>query len=140
MTGFVYSSALQSAVLGHLEGDLELAGMARIYDAPPVLSAADVEADYVTLGEEAVKPLTRPEDGLIAHDIDVVVHSPAHGFSRAKAVAERIDALLLSGALTVSGVRVVDIRFVKAKADRGAGVDRRRVRMTYRVVLEPALT
>jgi len=138
--GVGFSQALQTGLFDLLSGDLELSTMAAIYDAPPVLSAADAEADYVTLGEEAVKPLGPAEDGLIAHDVDIVIHSPAHGFGRVKGIGARIDTLLTGAIAAVAAARIVDIRFLRAKADRGVGVDRRRMRLTYRVVLEPAAT
>ncbi|MEO1423452.1 MAG: hypothetical protein AAFV09_09815, partial [Pseudomonadota bacterium] len=64
----------------------------------------------------------------------------AHGFGRVKGIGARIDTLLTGATAAVAAARIVDIRFLRAKADRGVGVDRRRMRLTYRVVLEPAAT
>ncbi len=133
-----FSFGLQRAVYDRLAGDLELTALVggAIHDAPPEVPVADRPADYVTLGEETVRPFgTKTSLGAI-HDFDVNVHSSRDGFERAKAIASAVCGALVDAPIGVEGGRLVALRFLRARADRGPAPERRRIALRFRAVVD----
>ncbi len=135
---YEFSASLQAAVHGRLAGDPALAALvgARIHDAPLDLTAGDTAPDYVTLGEESVRANgTKTSRGAV-HDFTVTVHSGRDGFDTVKRVAGAICASLLGAPLELAAGRVVGLRFLQARADRGPAPEKRRVALRFRAVVD----
>ena len=133
-----FAFGLQRAVYDRLAGDAELAGLVgdAIHDAPPELPVAARPVDYVTLGEEIVRPFgTKTSLGAI-HDFDVDVHSARDGFERAKRIAAAICAALVDAPIGVEGGHLVGLRFLRARADRGPAPEKRRISLRFRAVVD----
>ncbi|MHA1128845.1 MAG: DUF3168 domain-containing protein, partial [Alphaproteobacteria bacterium] len=92
--------------------------------------------EYVTLGEEIVKPFNSMTSQGGVHDFDVTVHSTANGFGAAKTVGGAIGAVLIDANLTVTGGALISLRFLKARARRGVAPELRRIEMRFRAVVE----
>ena len=123
------SWALQQALYWALTSEPAVTALAKVLDA----QAGPVEGDYVSIGEEQVRPRG---PGLSQHDVVIEVHSAAKGFARAKAIAAEVGRVLLDTPPALAGVTVSDLRFVKARARRGRGTDRRHIAMTFRIVID----
>ena len=98
-----------------------------VYDAPlePTLGAAG--PDYVTLGEETVRPNgTKTSDGAV-HDFTVTVHSGRDGFAAAKEIAAAVCDCLIDAPLALDAGRLVSLRFLRAGAERGRAPEKRKV-------------
>ena len=135
-----FAFGLQRAVYDRLAGDAELAGLVgdAIHDAPPELPVDARPQDYVTLGEEVVRPFgTKTSLGAI-HDFDVSVHSGRDGFERAKRIAAAICAALIDAPIGVEGGHLVALRFLRARADRGPAPEKRRISLRFRAVIDEA--
>jgi hypothetical protein len=134
----LFSADLQAAVYARLTGDPELWDLVgeRIFDAP--LEAGDDEGapEHVTLGEETVRPWTSKTSEGALHDFDVTVHSSRDGFSAAKRIADAVCAALIDAPLAVEGGRVVALRFLRAKAERGRAPEKRKVTLRFRAVVD----
>lgn len=133
-----YAFGLQRAVYERLVADAELAGLVgdAIHDAPPELPVEARPAEYVTIGEEAVRPFgTKTSLGAI-HDFDVTVHSAHDGFERAKRIGAAICAALIDAPLVLEAGRLVGLRFLRARADRGPAPEKRRVSLRFRAVVD----
>lgn len=135
---FALSADLQGAVFQALAGDAALAVLvgAEIYDAPLPVGGALPVGEYVTLGEEIVKPFNSMTSQGGVHDFDVTVHSTANGFGAAKTVGGAIGAVLIDANLTVTGGALISLRFLKARARRGVAPELRRIEMRFRAVVE----
>jgi hypothetical protein len=134
---YLYADDLQAAVFRRLAGDAGLAALIgeAIHDGPPEAAAAGA-AEYVTLGEERVRDAGSKTSFGAVHDFDVIVHSARDGFSRAKAIAARICECLVGAELDLERGRVVDVRFLRARADRGPSPVKRRVSLRFRAVTD----
>lgn len=132
------SVALQGAVFAALSGDAALIALVgtEIYDAPLPVGGSLPAGEYVTLGEEVVKPFDTVTSSGGRHDFDVTVHSPANGFSAAKTVSAAIASVLIDANLTIPGGSLISLRFLKAKAKRGVAPELRRIEMRFRAVVE----
>ncbi len=131
------AASLQRAVYGRLAGDPELAALVgtAIHDAPREL-LGNGAADYVTLGEESVRPNdTKTSRGAI-HDFNIVVHSARDGFDTVKRIAGAVCASLMATPLELDAGRLVALRFLLAKADRGPAPEKRRVALRFRAVVD----
>ena len=133
---YAFASGLQAGVFARLSGDSTLAGLVggAVYDAPPALTPAETE--YVTLGEETVRDFgTKTSDGAI-HDFTVTAHSGRDGFDGVKRVAEAVCAALVDAPLALAAGRLVDLRFLRASAERGRAPAKRRVVLRFRAVVD----
>jgi hypothetical protein len=135
---YAFSADLQAAVYARLTQDPELRDLvgARIFDAPLEAREDDATLEHVTLGEESVRPWNSKTSEGAMHDFDVAVHSRRDGFSAAKRIATAICAALLDVPLVVEGGRLVALRFVRAKAERGRAPEKRKVTLRFRAVLD----
>lgn len=133
-----YAFGLQRAVYARLTGDAELVGLVggAIHDAPPEMAVAVRPEDYVTLGEETVRPFGTATSLGAIHDFDVNVHSTRDGFERAKQIASAICAALVDAPLGVEGGHLVGLRFLRARADRGPAPEKRRISLRFRAVVD----
>jgi hypothetical protein len=133
-----WASGLQAAIYGRLRADSELWDLVgdAIYDAPLDVPDGDPARDHVTLGEEIVRGWgTKTSAGAI-HDFDVAVHSERDGFDAVKRIAAAICAALVDAPLAVEGGRVVAVRFLRAKAERGRAPEKRKVSLRFRAVVD----
>jgi hypothetical protein len=132
------SAGLQSAVYARLRGDPELWDLVgeAIYDAPPEGRRDDVAPEHITLGEEVVRSWdTKTSLGTI-HDFDVTVYSARDGFHAAKRIAGAVCTALVDAPLAVEGGRLVALRFLRARAERGRAPEKRRIALRFRAVLD----
>ncbi len=134
----VWSADLQAAVYARLTQDPELWDLVgeRIFDAPLEAEPDEATPEHVTLGEELVRPWNSKTSEGAMHDFDVSVHSRRDGFSAAKRIAGAICAALVDAPLAVEGGRLVALRFVRAKAERGRAPEKRKVTLRFRAVLD----
>lgn len=132
------SGELQGAVYGALTGDAALTALvgSEIYDAPLPSGGALPAGPFITLGEELVKPFNTATSQGARHEMAISVHSPANGFSDAKAVAAAVGAVLVDANLTLAGGHLAALRFVKAQAKRGVAPELRRIDMRFLAVVE----
>ncbi|MEM8572428.1 MAG: DUF3168 domain-containing protein [Pseudomonadota bacterium] len=132
-----FSADLQAVVFQALKqnADLrELVGEA-VFDEPPQDVRTESSA-YVILGEETVRPFeTQTSQGSL-HDFDVTVHSGHLGFDIAKRVAGVISAALADLTTPIEGGQVVDIRFLRARAQRGRSPITRTIALRFRAVID----
>ncbi|MBB5516536.1 hypothetical protein FHS89_002567 [Rubricella aquisinus] len=131
MTGLAYSWPLQQAVFDRLSTESAVTTQAQVFDAVP--SSVAVDVDYITLGTEDAK--MRPEGEICSVRFDIVVHSPAPGFARAKAIAAAVTSALDAAPLVIAGARLLNLRFERARAARGRGMERRRITLTYHALI-----
>lgn len=115
---YQFAAGLQAAVYGRLAGDAAVTALVSgIHDAP--LERGPSGSDYVTLGEETVRPNdTKTSRGAI-HEFEVAVHSAREGFDQAKRIAGAICTSLTETPLALEAGRVVALRFLSARAERG---------------------
>lgn len=133
-----YASGLQAAIYGRLLADAALQGLVegRIYDAPLEGETDEGAPDHVTLGEETARAWTTKTSVGAIHDFDVTVHSGRDGFDAAKRIAGAVCTALIDAPLAVEGGRLVALRFLRAKAERSAAPEKRRVSLRFRAVLD----
>ena len=132
------SSDLQTAIFERLSADNGLAALVggAIFDAPPDGAPGILPSDYVTFGEETVRPNdTKTSHGAL-HDFEVTVHSRREGFDAAKRVAGAICAALVDTPLPLEGGTLVALRFIRARATRGPAPQRRQVALRFRAVVD----
>jgi hypothetical protein len=92
--------------------------------------------DYVTLGEESARANDTKTSRGAVHDFTVAVHSGRDGFDAAKRIAGAVCASLIDAPLELAAGRLVALRFVQAKAERGRAPEKRRVALRFRAVVE----
>lgn len=131
------SAGFQAAVYRLLSSDAELAALVgnAIFDEP-LEAGSHVDTAYVTIGEETVRPFDSKTSQGAFHDFEVTVHSGQAGFEGAKRIAGSICELLVSAALDLPRGTLVDIRFVRAKAQRGRAPVRRSIALRFRAVVD----
>ncbi len=137
---YAFSFALQAAVYRRLAADADLAALVgdAIHDAPLQLSADQMAPDYVTLGEESVRAnCTKTSDGAL-HDFEVTAHSGRDGFDTVKRIAAAVCAALVDAPLDLDAGRLVALRFLRARAERGPSPEKRRISMRFRAVVDQA--
>ncbi len=133
-----FAFGLQQAVYETLAADADLAVLVggEIHDAPPEVPAEARPVDHVTIGEEVVRPFgTKTSLGAI-HDFDVTVHSSRDGFERAKRIAAAVCAALVDAELPLDAGRLVALRFLRARAERGPAPEKRRISLRFRAVVD----
>ncbi|MCF6305007.1 MAG: DUF3168 domain-containing protein [Rhodobacteraceae bacterium] len=131
---YAISVALQEAVFAALSGDATLAGLigAAIYDAPPV----GVDPTYILLGEDEAKDRSSGTHKGATLDFEINVISDVAGFSTAKTVAAAICDLLIDADLPLSRGSLVNLKFLKSRARRGASPEQRRIALIFRAILD----
>ena len=129
------SDAVQKAFYGLLSGDAAISALigGAIYDDLP---AGDVSGTFVTLGGEEVRDRSHQTGSLVEHRITVSVVSDAEGFRAAKEVAGAVTDALSDARPALTRGRVVGTTFFRARARRLRTSDRRRIDMTFRVLVE----
>jgi hypothetical protein len=135
---YAYSFALQAAVYRRLVADAGLAALIgdAIFDAPLQRAPDQMAPDYVTIGEETVRANgTKTSEGAL-HDFEVVAHSGRDGFDSVKRIAAAVCAALVDAPLDLEAGRLVALRFLRARADRGAAPEKRRISMRFRAVVD----
>lgn len=133
-----WAAGLQAAIFQRLSGDADVVRLVggRVHDAPLELDSDTAFDEHVSLGEETVRPWgTKTSVGAL-HDFEVTVHSSRDGFDMAKRIADAICAALVDAPLIVPNGRVVALRFLRAKADRGRAPEKRKVVLRFRAVLD----
>lgn len=131
--------ALQEAVFAVLAAAPSVGGAVggRIWDAPPHGEReAQPGEDFVTIGDELVRPFDTADGHGGLHDFTVTVHSGRDGFRAAKELAAAICDLLLGAPLPLARGRLVALRFVQGQALRGRPPERRRIVLRFRAVVE----
>lgn len=131
---YALSGVLQAAVYTALSVDPALAALVGgdIYDAPPVSPGAT----YVTLGEDIAKDRSSATHAGATLDFTVEVHSELAGFADAKAAASAICDVLIDANLTLSRGALVNLRFLKSRARRGAAPQQRLIVLVFRAILD----
>jgi hypothetical protein len=129
------AAALQAAVYGRLTSDAALAGLVgpSIYDAVP---AGALPETYVSLGAEETRSRGDASGALADHDFVVTVVSSAAGFATAKATAAAAAAALQGAGLTLASGRLMDLRFLSARARRVRDGDVRRIELRFRARID----
>jgi hypothetical protein len=135
---YAFSAGLQARLYRRLIDDPTLSALVggAVYDAPlePTLGAAG--PDYVTLGEETVRPNgTKTSEGAI-HDFTVTVHSTRDGFAAAKEIAAAVCDCLIEAPLALDAGRLISLRFLRAGAERGRAPEKRKVTLRFRAVVD----
>jgi hypothetical protein len=135
---YEFSAGLQAAVFRRLAGDPEVAALvgAAIHDAPLGPRADEATPDYVTLGEESVRANDTKTSRGAVHDFTVTAHSARDGFERVKRIAGAVCASLIDAPLELEAGRLVALRFLQAKAERGRAPEKRRVALRFRAVVD----
>lgn len=135
---YAYAAGLQAAVYQRLVADAALWDLVgdKVYDAPLEVGPDEVAPDHVTLGEETARAWTTATSAGAVHDFDVTVHSGRDGFDAAKKIAGAVCAALIDAPLAMTGGRLVALRFLRAKAERNAAPEKRRIALRFRAVLD----
>jgi hypothetical protein len=135
---YEFAAGLQAAVYGRLAADPAVTALvgAAIHDGPLKRGAGPEPADYVTLGEESARANDTKTSRGAVHDFTVTVHSARDGFQTAKRVAGAVCASLIDAPLAMEAGRVVALRFVQARAERGPAPEKRRVTLRFRAVVD----
>lgn len=136
---YALSADLQAAVYRRLSGDsdiIALVGTAAVFDAPPGPGLGAAPSDYVTLGEESVRPNDTKTSRGALHDFSVVIHSARDGFGFGKRVAGAVCECLIDAPLEIEAGRLVGLRFLQARAERDGAPEKRRVTLRFRAVLD----
>jgi hypothetical protein len=131
------SAALQAAVFGALQGDVDLSAevSGAIFDAEPV---GVLPSLYVSLGPETVRAAGDVTGGGAVHEFVISVVTDGAGFASAKHVAGLVHDRLQDADLALSRGVLVSLRFYKAKAARGETGTVRRIDLTFRARVDDA--
>jgi hypothetical protein len=135
---YAYSAGLQAKIYQRLVADPMLSALVggAVYDAPLEAALGAAGPDYVSLGEESVRPFnTKTSSGAI-HDFDVTVHSGEDGFAAAKEIAAAVCDCLIDAPLDLEVGRLVTLRFLRAGAERGRAPEKRRVTLRFRALVD----
>ena len=132
---YAVAAALQSAVFARIAGDAVVAGLVgdAVFDAAP---AGPLPPLYISLGPEVVKDRSDKSGGGADHEFVVSVVSDAAGFATAKALAGAICDALVDADLALARGRLVGLWFLRARALRVGGGERRRIDLTLRARVE----
>ena len=135
---YAVADALQVAVYERLSGNAALGALVgdAIFDSDLPFIEGVAPETHVVIGEERVRDNGSVTHQGAQHDFTVSVHSTAEGFRPAKQAAAAIGAALTETPLSLSEGAVACLRFLFAKAERGAPPDRRRVTLRFRALVE----
>ncbi len=127
--------ALQAAVYARLTSDPGLAALVgpAIYDQVP---AGNLPETYVSLGVEEMRARRDASGAIAEHDIALSVVSSASGFAQAKAVAGAAAVALEAPGLVLDAGRLMDLRFLSARARRVRDADVRRIEVRFRARID----
>lgn len=119
-------------------GDPDLAVLigSAVYDAPPPILPDTLSPDFITLGEETVRPFDTKTSAGSLHEFAVNVHSGRDGFDFVKRVAAAVCAALIDAPLMLDAGRLVALRFLRASAERGPAPEKRRITLRFRAVVD----
>jgi hypothetical protein len=130
------AAALRAAVHDALNADAALGallGGAKVYDEPP--KAAPFP--YVTLGEMRIAPFTTGTEEGEEHQLTLHAWSRQGGHREAHLIAGALLHALDDAALTLSGHRLVNLRFALADVRREADGRTYHAAVRFRAVTEP---
>jgi hypothetical protein len=127
--------ALQAAVYARLTSDPDLSALvgAAIYDSVP---AGSLPETYVSLGVEEATERGDVNGAIAEHDIALSVVSSASGFANAKAAATAVAAALEATGIVLAAGRLMDLRFLSARARRVRDADVRRIELRFRARID----
>jgi Protein of unknown function (DUF3168) len=83
-----------------------------------------------------VRPFGSMTSGGAVHEFDVTVHTGRDGFEGAKKVAGQVCEALVGAAVPLADGALVDLRFVRAKAERGKSPVKRKISLRFRAVVD----
>lgn len=134
---YAQSAALQEAVFTTLSGDAALAVLVEgIFDAPPAGTGVPPSGTYITLGDEVAKDRSSGSHKGTTLDFEVNVHSSFAGFSAAKEVAGHVVDALAWADMPLNRGSLVNLKFLKSRARRGAAPETRRIALIFRAILD----
>lgn len=133
-----FSAGLQAKVFQRLAADTDLGALVggAIYDAPPPVAPDTLSPEFVTLGEETVRPFDTKTSAGAAHEFAVNVHSGRDGFDFVKRVAAAVCAALVDAPLALDAGKLVALRFLRASAERGPAPEKRRITLRFRAIVD----
>ena len=133
-----YAAGFQAKIYQRLIGDPMLSVLVggAIYDAPLESALGAAGPDYISLGEETVRPYDTKTSAGAIHDFTVTVHSGADGFAAAKEMAAAVCDCLIDAPLVLEAGRLVALRFLRAGAERGPAPEKRKVTLRFRAVVD----
>ncbi|MEM9059816.1 MAG: DUF3168 domain-containing protein [Pseudomonadota bacterium] len=109
----------------------------QIFDAPlPFSGEAAPEGLYLILGDDEAQDWSSGTDNGATHVVRLNIHAPRRGFAEAKRAAAALSDAVLSGGLSLSRGRVVNVRFVDARTFRAESDALRRIELRFRFTLE----
>ena len=126
---------LQETVFEALSADatlVALLGGPKVFDGAP----RNAEAPYVHLGEVVARDWSTATEAGTEVNFAIVVWSRAPGRSKGLSIADRVVALLHDGALTLDGLRLVNLRHVATETARVETPEGRRTVVRFRAVVE----
>ncbi len=129
------AGALQAAIYERLSNDEIIEALVgdAVFDAMPV---GELPGTFVSLGLETARDASDVAQSGALHTFDILVVTTKPGFAMAKAIAGAVSDALREADLVLSRGRVVYLRFVNARAQRGDGAASRQIRMRFRARLE----
>lgn len=132
---YALSEGLQVAFFDVLSSTAAISGQIgnAIYDEVP---DGQLPETYITLGVETVRDRSGSKATVAVHDLVVSVLSSVSGFREAKAVAGAISDSLTGARPVLARGRVVETWFVRARARRVQQQDKRRIDLTFRVLVQ----
>ena len=134
---YAMSAALQAAVFTELSGNAVLVALVEgIFDAPPAGDGTPPGGTYITLGNEVAKDRSSASHSGCMLDFEVNVHSDFAGYSAAKEVAGLVVDTLDWADLALSRGALVNLKFLKSRARRGAAPETRRIALVFRAILD----
>jgi hypothetical protein len=131
------SWALQQAIFAVLcsnDDVLEAVGdPPRVFDAPPRGAAFP----YIVIGDDSERDWSTATEPGSEHAIQVHVWSRANGHREAKLVAEVVRGALDGAALDVTGLALIDIRWIETNYTRETDGETTHAVLRFRAVMEP---
>jgi hypothetical protein len=131
------AAALRAAIHSALNADgalVSLLGGTKVYDEPPRAAAFP----YVTIGEGRVRDFSAGDDPAEEHQLTLHAWSRQGGHREAHLVTGALLSALDDAALSVSGHRLVNLRFAVADVRREADGRTYHALVRFRAVTEPA--
>lgn len=129
------SFALQQAIFAALSASSDLQALIgnRLFDYVP----PDSVFPYVVLGDGSEADWSTATENGTEHAIQIDVWSREPGHKEAKQIADVIRTTLNNAALAVSGVTLIDIRYLTTDFSRESDGQTFRARLSFRAVTEP---
>jgi hypothetical protein len=129
--------SLRAAVHARLSGDAGLGGAlggAKVYDEVP----AGAAPPYVVLSQMTTTNAGTADEPSEEHQLMLEVWSRQGGLAEVLLAAERIVAALDAAALTASGCRLANFRWLQTDARRAPNGRYRSASIRFRALTEPA--